>query len=294
MMRSTLLGELAGRFDAQTVQALGSQWLLRAGIAIVIAGVGIWAARLLSRALERVLVRMAVDPMLREFLRNIAYAIGVIVTVIAALDTLGVPTTSMLAVLGAAGLAIGLALKDSLSNIASGVMLIVQRPFHAGDSVQIAGLEGTVESVQVFQTLLRTPDNRSVILPNSLITTAPIVNLTGRGRRRVDLPVAIAYDQDIGQARALLLALAQAHEKVLAEPAGEVVVRGLGDSAVDLQLRAWVAASDYEGVRSFLLETVHREFRNAGITIPFPQREVRLVLPSGGLPLAANASESKA
>ena len=191
-------------------QVAQSDWLWRIAVALAIALVGLWLARMLSKGLDRVMLRAGLDRILRDFLRNLAYAIGLVVVLVAALDALGVPTTSMLAVLGAAGLAIGLALKDSLSNIASGVMLIVLRPFRAGDAVQIAGQEGVVERVGIFQTVLRAYQNHDITLPNSEVTTSPIVNFTSRGERRVDVTVGVGYGDDIRQARDVLLAIARA------------------------------------------------------------------------------------
>ena len=199
-----------------------------------------------------------------------------VLVIITALTSLGVNPTSMLAVLGAAGLAVGLALKDSLSNIASGVMLIVLRPFRAGDAVQIAGQEGIVERVGIFQTVLRAYQNHDIYLPNSQITTAPIINFTARGQRRIDLPVGIGYGDSPAKAREVLLGLARGQGKVLAEPAPEVLVSGLAESSVELVLRAWVATPDYVAVRSDLLEAIHREFGRAGVSIPFPQRDLHV------------------
>ncbi|GAB2502083.1 mechanosensitive ion channel family protein [Arenimonas alkanexedens] len=258
------------------LQAAQSDWLWRIAVALLIGLVGMWLARLLSRGLDRGMQRAGLEQILRDFLRNIAYATGLVVVFVAALDALGVPTTSMLAVLGAAGLAIGLALKDSLSNIASGVMLIVLRPFRAGDVVEIAGREGVVERVGIFQTVLRAFQNHDITLPNSEVTTSPIVNFTARGERRVDVSVGIGYGDDIRQAREVLLGIAKANEKVLEEPASDVVVSGLGESSVDLVLRAWVRTPDFAGTRSALTEAIHRDFGRAGVSIPFPQRDLHV------------------
>jgi small conductance mechanosensitive channel len=230
------------------------QWLMRGLIAIAIAVIGIWLASWVARALERVLQRFAVEPILRSFLRNVVYAIGIIVVCIAALDFAGVPTTSLLAVLGAAGLAVGLALKDSLSNIASGVMLILLRPFHSGDYVQVAGIEGVVESVRIFQTHLHSQDNRQIILPNSQITSAPIINFTVRGVRRLDVSIKISYSDDMAVARETLLNLANKQSQILSAPPAEVVVAVLADSYVELQLRVWLSATDIGALRAYLLE----------------------------------------
>jgi small-conductance mechanosensitive channel len=257
-------------------QVAQSDWLWRIAVALLIALVGMWLARLLSRGLDRVMLRAGLDLILRDFLRNIAYAIGLVVVFVAALDALGVPTTSMLAVLGAAGLAIGLALKDSLSNIASGVMLIVLRPFRAGDAVQIAGQEGIVERVGIFQTVLRAYQNHDITLPNSEVTTSPIVNFTARGERRVDVTVGVGYGDDIRRAREVLLGIAKANDKVLDAPETDVLVTGLGESSVDLVLRAWVKTPDFVLARSELTEAIHRDFAQAGVSIPFPQRDLHV------------------
>ena len=169
-----------------------------------------------------------------------------------------------------------MALKDSLSNIASGVMLIVLRPFRAGDAVLVAGTEGIVEQVRIFQTVLRTPQNHDVILPNSQITSAPIINYTARSQRRIDLTVGVGYGDDIGTARSVLLGLATDHAQVLDEPAADVLVSNLGESSVDLTLRAWVGTPDYITARSDLIEAIHRDFTRAGVSIPYPQRDLHV------------------
>lgn len=257
-------------------QVAGSDWLWRIAVALAIALVGLWLARMLSKGLDRVMLRAGLDLILRDFLRNLAYVIGLVVVLVAALDALGVPTTSMLAVLGAAGLAIGLALKDSLSNIASGVMLIVLRPFRAGDAVQIAGQEGVVERVGIFQTVLRAYQNHDITLPNSEVTTSPIVNFTSRGERRVDVTVGVGYGDDLARARSVLLGIARANARVLEVPETDVLVTGLGESSIGLVLRAWVKTPDFVLARSELTEAIHRDFAKAGVSIPFPQRDLHV------------------
>lgn len=244
--------------------------------ALLILLVGLWLSRRLLRALDAGLARANVEPTLRGFLRNVAHPALLIVVVIAALTAAGVPTTSVLAVLGAAGLAVGLALKDSLSNIASGVMLIVLRPFRAGDYVQAAGVEGTVEQVRVFQTHLRTPDNRAVILPNSMITAAPITNFTANPARRADIAVGVGYDDDLRQAREVLLRIAHDHPRVLREPEPKVLVTTLAESSVNLELRVWVPTADFIDVRSELVEAVRTRLIEHGLHIPYPQRDLHV------------------
>lgn len=252
------------------------EWLVRGLIAIAIAIIGIWLARWVARAMDRVLQRFDVEIILRTFLRNVAYAASIIVVLIAALDFAGVPTTSLLAVLGAAGLAIGLAMKDSLSNIASGVMLIVLRPFHSGDYVQVAGIEGIIDSVRIFQTHMHTQDNRQIILPNSQITTAPIINFTARGIRRLDVSAKISYNDDMAMARKILLAIAANHAQVLSEPPAEVIVSQLADSHVELQLRVWLSAADHGALKAYLLEQSWVALSEQGFKTAYPQRHMHI------------------
>lgn len=256
-------------------------WGLRLIGVLVIVVVGLWLARRLSTALSSALERTAMEPILRNFVGNIAYAVIVVLVAVTALDAIGVPPTSLLAVVGAAGLAVGLAMRDSLSNIAAGIMLIILRPFHTGDVVRIAGTDGVIEQVRLFQTVVRTFDNHEVVLPNGQITAQPIINFTARAQRRIDIPVGIDYGDDIAKAREVLLALAATEARVLDDPAPAVVVTGLGDSSVDLSLRAWVDTPDFAATRSALLEAIHRELPANGLSIPFPQRDVHLRLPEG-------------
>ena len=258
---------------------LTTLWGLRIAAALVIVLVGLWLARRISGAARRVLERARVEAILANFFGNVAYAVVLVLVLVTALDAIGVPPTSLLAVMGAAGLAVGLAMKDSLSNIAAGVMLIVLRPFRTGDQVQIAGITGVVEQVRLFQTVLRSFENHEITLPNGQITSSPIINFTAKPQRRVDIPVGVDYGNDIRGAREALLGFARSHPSVLAEPAPDVVVDALADSSVNLVLRAWVNTPDFAQTRSDLLEAVHRGLPEAGYSIPFPQTDMHLHLP---------------
>ena len=251
-------------------------WGLKLLAAIAIFVAGRWLARRLSAGLERVLGRAHVDSTLSGFLRNIAYAAMLVLVLMTALTAIGVPTTSMFAVLGAAGLAVGLALKDSLSNIASGVMLIVLRPFRAGDHVIAAGQEGTVLEIRVFQTRLRAFDHRVIILPNSEITTAPIVNYSSLPQRRFDVSVGVGYEDDLQKARELLLRIAREEPLVLDDPAPAVRVANLGESSVDLVLQAFAANADFVDARSRVVEAVRNQLIGNGLSIPYPQRDLHV------------------
>lgn len=257
--------------EQAAVRAMSQRWAWHLLVGIGFAVIGMWLARWIARALDRIMIRFQVEPILRGFLRNLGYAIAVIVIMIAALDFVGVPTTSLLAVVGAAGLGIGLALKDSLSNIASGVMLIVLRPFHSGDHVLVAGNEGIIDQVRIFQTYLHTSDNRLVILPNSQITTAPIVNFTARGDRRLELDIGVSYGDDLARARQVLVALAGQNARVRKSPAPEAIVNALTETRVMMQLRAWVSPDDYAQVRSELIEAILPRLEAEGLRLPSPR-----------------------
>jgi small-conductance mechanosensitive channel len=259
-------------------------WLAKAEVygvrllgAVTILLVGLWLAKRLSRALDKVLERTHTEATVRGFLRNIAYGAMVVVVILAAFQALGYAPASLLAVMGAAGLGIGLALKDSLSNLAAGMQLIVQRPFRAGDYVLVANLEGTVEQVRAFQTRLRTPDNRVVILPNSLITAAAITNFTATMKRRIDVVTSVGHAEDLQAARARLAEIARTHPRVMEEPEPIVVATGLSaDSRLTLELRAWVRTADVLQARSELTEAVRNGMVELGVGLPPAARDVRV------------------
>jgi small conductance mechanosensitive channel len=251
-------------------------WGLKLLAAVVIFLVGRWLARRLILALERVLGRARVDATLIGFLRNVGYAAMLVLIVITALSAIGVPTTSMFALLGAAGLAVGLALKDSLSNIASGVMLIVLRPFRVGDHVVVAGQEGIVQELRVFQTRLHAFDQRVIVLPNSEITTAPIINYTTLPTRRMEIPVGVGYEDDLKQARELLLDIARREPLVVDEPAPFVQVKNLAENGVDLMLYAYARNTDFGEASSRVTEAIRNDLIGHGINIPYPQRDLHV------------------
>jgi small-conductance mechanosensitive channel len=264
--------DLSGIDWPQLLQTYG----LRLLVALLLLGVGLALAKLLSRALDRILARAKVEATARGFLRNLTYAISVLIVAVVVLAHLGVNTTSLLAVLGATGLAIGLALKDSLSNIASGVMLIALRPFRDGDHVIVNGQEGIVQEVRVFQTKLRTFDERVVTLPNSIITTTPIVNFSSLPNRRLEVPVGVGYDDDLTKAQGILLDIANEHPLILESPEPFVRVTALADSTVNLMLYAYARNSDFGLAQSQILQSVRDRLLGSGLSIPYPQRDLHL------------------
>ena len=261
--------------DPATVDLLLS-WAVKLVIALAIFVVGRWIARIITRAFERLLKSRDSDETLVAFLSNLTYAVLLAAVILAALDSLGGPITSLVAILGAAGLAIGLALKDSLGNFASGVMLVMFRPFSKGDFVEVAGVSGTVEEVRIFQTILTTPDNKLVVIPNGMVGADTITNYSAREERRVDMVFGVGYDDDLKVAREVLERICREHPKVLDEPATNVFVANLGDSSVDFNVRPWVKTADYWTVWGDLMETGKVELEKAGCSIPYPQRDVHL------------------
>ncbi|PPT91162.1 mechanosensitive ion channel protein MscS [Xanthomonas theicola] len=253
-----------------------AQILLNWGVALIILVVGMWLAKRLSLWLQRALVRARVETTLSNFLRNVAYALLLVLVFVSALQKIGVPPTSLFAVLGAAGLAVGLALKDSLSNIASGVMLIVLRPMRDGDHVVVAGQEGVVDEIRIFQTRIRTFDERMVTLPNSTITTAPIVNYSTLPTRRLEITVGVGYGDDLKKAQRLLLQIAQQNPSILPTPAPFVQVTNLGESTVDLMLFAYTKNGDFGAAKSATLEQIRDQLLENGLSIPYPQRDLHV------------------
>lgn len=251
-------------------------WGLKLVAAIVIFVIGKWVARWLSGIVKKLMEKSNVDATLVKFVGNGVYILLMVFVILAALGKLGVPTTSAVAILGAAGLAIGLALQGSLANFASGVLLILFRPFKAGDFVEAGGTMGVVEEITIFTTLLKTPDNKAVIVPNANITGGNITNFSAKDTRRVDLVFGIGYGDDIKKAKQLLHEIVDSHELILKDPAPTIGVAELADSSVNFAVRPWVNAADYWTVFFDLNETVKERFDAEGISIPFPQQDVHM------------------
>jgi small conductance mechanosensitive channel len=262
--------------DPEMINTYLIPWGIRIVMALAIFVIGRWVASIVVRVTERMMQKAQMDTMLTTFLGNILYTVLLLVVVIAALDQLGVKTTSLLAVLGAAGLAVGLALKDSLANFSSGVLLIIFRPFKVGDFIEAAGMSGVVEEVRIFSTILKTGDNREIIVPNSHIYGGPIINVSARPTRRIDMVFGIGYEDDIRKAKQLIERAFAADERILKDPAPAVAMAELADSSVNFDVRPWVNTADYWAVRSDLMERIKLSFDEHGISIPYPQREVHM------------------
>ena len=251
-------------------------WGIQIGIAIAIFIIGKIIARMISSLIEKAMRRAGSDELLVDFIGNISYAVLIVAVVLAAIDSLGVNVTSLMAIVAAAGLAIGLALKDSLSNFASGVMIIIFRPFKAGDFITAGGVSGIVDEIDLFATLMHTGDNQRIIVPNASIMGGTITNTSALPTRRVDLVFGIGYDDNIGQARDIMMAIMEADERVLKDPAPAIAVGELASSSVNLNVRPWVNSADYWALRADLLENIKVKFDEVGISIPYPQQDVHM------------------
>lgn len=251
-------------------------YLLQIIAAIVIFYIGRFIAKGVRRFLERSLLSRGVDKAVVSFVCSIVYVIIFIATALMALSQIGVQTTSFIAILGAAGLAVGLALQGSLANFASGILIILFRPFKSGDFIDAGGITGTVDKIEIFQTIMKTPDNKLVIVPNAQITGGAITNYSAEPIRRVDLLIGISYDADLRKAKQILTDIIKQDSRVLAEPAPVIAVAALADSSVNIHLRPWVNSADYWGVYWDTLEKVKLTFDEQGIGIPFPQMDVHI------------------
>ena len=244
--------------------------------AIVVFIIGRWVSKFIANLIRKLMDKREVDPTITKFVGNLTYFALLTFVVLAALGLVGIQTTSFIAVLGAAGLAIGLALQGSLANFAAGFLLILFRPFKVGDFIDAAGVAGTVETIQIFTTRLATPDNKTIIIPNSKLTGDNIVNFSTKGTRRADMVFGIGYEDDIDKARNIIIDVLSNDKRVLKDPPLQVAVSELADSSVNFVARAWVNAGDYWGVVFDTTETVKKRFDAEGVSIPFPQRDVHV------------------
>ncbi len=244
--------------------------------AIVIFFVGKWIVNLVVKGLMKGMQKGELDTTLRRFIANLARMLLMLFVIIAAINALGVQTASLIALLGAAGLAVGLALQGSLSNFAAGVLIVLFRPYKVGDWIEGGGISGAVEEVQILTTVLKTGDNKRVIIPNSQIMGSTITNYSANDTRRVDLVVGVSYSDDLDKVRKELEDLVAADERILKDPAVTIAVSELADSSVNFVLRPWVNTADYWAVYFDLTERVKKRFDEVGISIPFPQRDVHI------------------
>ena len=244
--------------------------------AIIIFLIGRWLVSKTVSGVDKFMERREVDEVLRQFVKNVLGVLLTFIVALIALEQLGVDTTSLLALLGAAGLAVGLALKDSLSNFAAGVMLLLFKPFKSGDLVEAGGSTGIVEKIGMFTTQMRTPDNCEINVPNANIYSDTIVNYSAKPTRRIDLVIGIGYGDDLKKARDVLQGLVDADSRILKDPEAVIAVSELADSSVNFVVRPWVKTEDYWNVRWSLTEQVKQAFDREGISIPYPQQDVHM------------------
>jgi small conductance mechanosensitive channel len=258
------------------VKTSGLDFAINLATAIAVFYVGRLAVKIVTRGMRKVMESQEVDKTLISFVSNLANMVLQTVVIIAAVGALGIQTTSFIAVLGAAGLAIGLALQGSLSNFAAGVLLVLFRPYKVGDFIEAAGISGSVEDVQILTTVLKTGDNKQVIVPNAQIMGSIITNYSANDTRRVDMVIGVSYDDDLDKVRSTLEELVAAEDRILDDPKCKIAVSALADSSVNFIVRPWVNSSDYWGVMFDMTEAIKKRFDAEGISFPYPQQDVHL------------------
>jgi small conductance mechanosensitive channel len=260
----------------EMAQTKGIDFGINLAMALAIYFVGKFVISLVVRGIRKVMQAREVDKTLETFVCNLVSVLLLVVVIIAAIDRVGIQTTSFIAIFGAAGLAVGLAMQGSLSNFASGVLIVLFRPYKVGDFIEAAGIAGVVEQVQILTTVLKTGDNKQIIVPNGQIMDSIITNYAANDTRRVDMVVGVSYDDDLDKVRSTLQKLIDAEDRVLDEPACTIAVSALADSSVNFVVRPWVKTSDYWGVMFDMTEAIKKRFDQEGISFPFPQQDVHL------------------
>ena len=255
-------------------------WSIKILLALLIFVVGQLIAKIISKAVGKVLSHTKLDKILIDFIQSLLGAILMIIVIIAALDQLGVNTNSVIAILGAAGLAVGLALQGSLQNFAAGFMLLIFRPFKAGDFVEAAGIAGSISKIGIFSTIMHTGDNKQVTIPNGTIYSSNIINYSATGTRRIDMIFGIGYGDDMRKAREVISAILEQDSRILKDPEPLIAVGELGASSVNFYVRPWVLSDDYWKVKFDLTEKIKQAFDDNGISIPFPQMDIHWEQPA--------------
>ena len=263
-------------FNFEVIKGLVITYGLKIVYALVVLIIGFWIIKLIMNAVVKTMEKKNVEASVRAFLKSLLSMLLKILVVIAAISMLGVEMTSFVAILAAAGFAIGMALSGTLQNFAGGVMLIIFKPFKVGDFIDAQGFTGTVKEIQIFNTILKTPDNKTIIIPNGGLSTAAMTNFSTEPQRRVDLTFGIGYDDDIDKARSIIEGLIAKDERILKDPAPFVAVSELADSSVNFVVRVWANAADYWGIFFDMTEKVKKAFDKEGISIPYPQTDVHV------------------
>lgn len=272
---STVTSNLLDQIGPEAADMM-QQFGLNIVAAILVFYIGRMVARFLTRLVRQLMARGDIEDTLEKFLGNLLYWLLMTVVIIAAINQVGIETTSLLAVLGAAGLAIGLALQGSLSNFAAGVLIVAFRPYRVGDFIEGGGVAGSVIEVQILTTILKSPDNKKIVVPNSQMMAGEIINYSANDTRRIDLVAGCGYGDDLDKVRKVLTEIVESDSRILKDPAPTIAVSELGDSSVNFVVRPWVKSEDYWAVYFDVTEQIKKRFDQAGISIPFPQRDVHL------------------
>lgn len=275
MKELTNLTQTAGNW-LPAIEKYGTDYGLKLLGALVVLVIGLWIIKLITRGSHKLMDKSQVEPSLKTFTKSLISILLKVLLVISVLGMLGIQMTSFIAILGAAGLAIGMALSGTLQNFAGGVMILIFKPFKVGDFIEAQGHMGSVKEIQIFVTVLTTPDNKTIFIPNGSLSNNSLTNFTRQPTRRVDWTFGIAYGDDYDKAKAFILGLISEDKRILADPEPFVALSQLADSSVNLTVRAWVNAADYWGVLFDLNEKYYKNAGAAGISIPFPQLDVHL------------------
>ncbi|WP_422361009.1 mechanosensitive ion channel family protein [Reichenbachiella sp.] len=244
--------------------------------AILVLVIGFWVVKAMTNGFKRLLEVRDIDASLKPFLVSLVSMLLKVILVISVLTTMGIEMTSLVAILGAAGLAVGMALSGTLQNFAGGVMILLFRPFKVGDFIDALGHSGSVHAIHIFNTILKTPDNKTIIIPNGGLSTGSMTNYSTEPKRRVDWTVGIGYGDDVDKAKAVIKKLADADQRIHKDPEVFIAVSELADSSVNFTVRAWVDAADYWGVNFDMNENIYKTFAKEGLNIPFPQMDVHV------------------
>jgi small conductance mechanosensitive channel len=263
-------------FDSVMIYDLALGYGLKLLLALVTLIIGLWIIKLIKNAIKRAMERKNMDATLRSFLLPLISILLKVLLIVSVISMVGVEMTSFVAILAAAGFAVGMALSGSLQNFAGGVMIVLFRPFEVGDFIDAQGFMGTVKDIQIFNTILKTPDNKTIIIPNGGLSTGALTNFSTEPQRRVDFTFGIGYGDDIDKARNIIKGLIDADERILKDPEPVIVVSALGDSSVDFTVRVWAEAASYWGIFFDMTENVKKAFDKNGISIPYPQRDVHI------------------
>ncbi len=263
-------------FNMEALMALVIDYGLKILLAIVVLIIGLWIIKIIMKVIVKNMAKIDVDLSLRVFLKSLLSMLLRIMLIISVISMLGVTMTSFVAILAAAGLAVGMALSGTLQNFAGGVMIILFKPFKVGDFIDAQGYVGSVREIQIFNTILKTPDNKTIIIPNEGLSTSAMTNFSTEAQRRVDFVFGIGYGDDIDKARAAIEGLIANDDRILKDPAPFVAVSELADSSVNFVVRVWADAGNYWGIFFDMTEAVKKVFDKEGISIPFPQTDVHV------------------